>query len=211
MEHLLKGAQLIAAPPFLVRPTYKNFEELLAREIEGRDFFIESVHRRSSGVIVIAPHGGRIEPATDQIARRIAGHDFSFYVFRATKPQDNWRLHVSSHQFDEYRALRLVERHRVVVTVHGCRGLDRAVYIGGLDVELGERIGASLNRAGIKAATRGHSYPGRDASNICNRGVTRRGVQLELTRGLRLSQAVNRLVDAVRCVLHELPCWRGSA
>ena len=142
------------------------------------------VPRRSS-VAVIAPHGGGIEPGTSEVARALAGQDFALYCFEGLRQSGNDELHVTSHRFDDPLCLALAGQARTVVAVHGCAGAQRAVYAGGLDIHLKSRIIDSLQRAGFAAKTDAGDYAGCYISNICNRGTTGRGVQLELTLGLR--------------------------
>ena len=75
----------------------------------------------------------------------------------------------------------------MVVAVHGCAGAHRAIYVGGLDRDLRERLIAALRRAGFRAERANGDQAGCYASNICNRGSAGQGVQLEITRGLRLA------------------------
>ena len=77
---------------------YTCFKDLAAAEKRGEDYDFESRRKDASSVVVIAPHGGKIEPWTDKIADAIAGKDFSFYCFKALKSD---RLHIKSHLFDE--------------------------------------------------------------------------------------------------------------
>ena len=73
-----------------------------------------------------------------------------------------------------------------VLTVHGCDDEERLVYVGGLDRERMDGITASLRAAGFEV--REHHNPemqGVHARNICNRGRSGRGVQLEISAGLR--------------------------
>ena len=196
--------------------TYTSFAELTRRAREGRDFRRVVVRQRSS-VAVVALHGGGIEPGTSEMARALAGHDFALYCFEGLRPSGNDELHVTSHCFDDPLCLALVEQVRTVVAVHGCAGAQRAVYAGGLDIHLKSRIIDSLQRAGFTAKTDAGDYAGRYVSNICNRGTTGRGVQLELTLGLRRAMFADltwcgrarttavfeRFVQAVRGVVSE--------
>ena len=59
---------------------YGSFDELRRAERDGVDFRIR-VMRREASVAIIAPHGGRIEPGTSELAEAIAGDDFSLYCF----------------------------------------------------------------------------------------------------------------------------------
>ena len=179
---------------------YASFAELKAEEPAG-SFEISHQERLASQVIVIAPHGGKIEVHTSEIAREIAGRDFSYYSFAGCKRRDNRDLHITSHRFDEPTGLALVARHRWVLAVHGCSGDTPEVLLGGLDVGLKAELASLLAASGIEAGTEDHRYPGRDPQNICNRGSRARGVQLELTMPFRASGAVGRLIAAVRQVL----------
>ena len=58
---------------------YASFQELERGERRGV-YRVRSCLRRAT-IAVIAPHGGSIEPGTSEIARKIAGADFSIYAF----------------------------------------------------------------------------------------------------------------------------------
>ena len=165
---------------------YGSFDELRRGEREGIDFNIHVVRRRAS-VAIIAPHGGKIEPGTSEIAEAIAGDDCSLYGFEGAKPNDNFDLHITSANFDEPQCVELVSAHNQVITVHGLAGMRRQVVeVGGLDAVLRDAICKGLQDAGFAAevVTSG-ALAGLSPSNICNRGAQGRGVQLEITRGLR--------------------------
>ena len=184
---------------------YRTFAELEGNEVQGEDFVIH-VQRRPSDVAVIAPHGGLIETRTSVIASRIAGEDFNLYVFEGTRSGGNYAaLHLTSHRFDEPSCLDLLSTCGTVVAVHGCRGAEERVLLGGLDLDLKARIRAALQDAGIEVDTENHISRARAAKNICNRGRELRGVQLELTRGLRGSANESRVINVVRACLLEVP------
>lgn len=186
---------------------YSSFSEI--RNFESPDSFAISVDERvASGVIVLAPHGGRIEPHTSDIARRIAGDSFSCYVFEGRKPANNRDLHLTSHRFDEPTALALVARHRWVLAIHGFTAATPRVLLGGLDEALMGDLARHLAQAGIDAETANHPYPGREPRNICNRGSSGAGVQAELSMPFRTSpDAVDRFV----LVAHKLLAERSLA
>lgn len=167
---------------------YSNFAELAASESAGVDYQIR-VENRGKAVAIIAPHGGRIEPGTSEIAATIAGGALSFYAFEALRAAGKrGSLHITSARFDEPLALALVGEAQKVVAIHGRAdgGDPLTVGVGGLDLALRDKIAAALTTAGFAAAVivQG-SLAGRDPANICNRGVTGAGVQLELPRVLR--------------------------
>ncbi|MGA9599177.1 MAG: poly-gamma-glutamate hydrolase family protein [Methylocystis sp.] len=58
-----------------VRPTpdlYNSFAELAAAETEGVHYQIRVIERASK-IVVVAPHGGKIEPGSSETAALIAG------------------------------------------------------------------------------------------------------------------------------------------
>jgi phage replication-related protein YjqB (UPF0714/DUF867 family) len=170
---------------------YGNFAELSARERSGADYRIDAADR-GSRVAIIAPHGGKIEPGTSEIARSVAATEFNLYCFEGMKPADNKHLHVTSSRFDEPACLALVKDCDVVVAVHGCKdrddrqGNDCIVYLGGLDGDTQTKVGNELRRSGFDCGTHADSdLQGRHPRNICNRGARNMGVQLEISRTLR--------------------------
>jgi len=193
---------------------YRSFGELARREPKEGTYRIE-YRRGTSGIAVMAIHGGGIEPGTTEIAEAIAGRDHSFYSFTGIKSGGNWQLHVSSRCFDEPVGLYMAETARLVVTIHGCKGNRAAVYLGGRHLLLKKSISEALKAAEFSAGGN-PQFPGETLQNICNRGRLKRGVQLELTRALRnafffdLSYACGRsrqkppfarFVSAVRSIL----------
>jgi phage replication-related protein YjqB (UPF0714/DUF867 family) len=99
---------------------YPNYAALSANEREGIDYRICST-LRDSPVAIIAPHSGRIERRTSDIAAAIAGDSYALYCFEGTKPSGNSRLHMTSINFDEPRCPALIATCDVVVAVHGLR------------------------------------------------------------------------------------------
>jgi phage replication-related protein YjqB (UPF0714/DUF867 family) len=184
---------------------YTSFAELRGSEPKA-SFAIDVEARPESHVIVIAPHGGKIEVLTSEIAWRIAGSDFSYYSFTGARPDHNRDLHITSHRFDEPRAVALVAKHQWVVAIHGCRGDMPRVLLGGLDLELVEDVSARLTCRDIDAQTVGHPFEGKELGNICNRGATGRGLQIELTMPFREGERVDDLINGVR----EALMWRRA-
>jgi phage replication-related protein YjqB (UPF0714/DUF867 family) len=166
---------------------YSSFDALAQIELEGVDFQIR-LTCRPSPVVVIAPHGGAIEPGTSEIAVSIAADSFSVYCFEGLKPgRPHQDLHITSTRFDEPNGLGLVEARDVVLAVHGRKDDDDepSVWLGGRDETLRDAIGLALEQANFLARTRDHRLPGREPANICNRGRRKAGVQLEIPRTLR--------------------------
>ena len=187
------------------RDTYNNFEELRQTEKLNRDYRISSCNRGSAATI-LAPHGGRIEPKTSYIAEHIARNKFNCYCFEGIKPHNNRSLHITSHNFDEPQALELLARSRIVVAIHACRNKKALVYAGGRDRELISKIVRQLTVAGIPVADKDARYPGVNPKNICNRGTSGMGAQLEISRGLRDDMdKVKRLCTAVYTAISAMP------
>lgn len=182
--------------------SYRSFADLAGGQIRGKDYEIEVIRRRSSHVAIIAPHGGHIERSTSEIARAIAGDDFNLYLFEGIKSSGNYAaLHLSSHLFDEPECLALIAPCQFVVAIHGCNGNDEKVLLGGRDAALKDQLTKALATMGVAVETDGHRFPALDQNNICNRGRSLRGVQLELTTSLRGSPKETSVVSAVRSVL----------
>ena len=182
------------------------FGDLAQLYVEGVDYAVHVTHREKSEVAVVAPHGGRIEGRTSEIARLIAGEQHALYLFEGLRPTgDNFDcLHLGSHRFDEPRALDLISGCHTVVAVHGYAAIGPDVLLGGLDERLKREVAQALAKAGLTYLTDGHRFPGRDPRNICNRGRSGQGLQLELSSGMRKAGDWQALAAAVRGVLQSV-------
>ncbi|WP_188093232.1 poly-gamma-glutamate hydrolase family protein, partial [Sulfurovum riftiae] len=114
---------------------YDNFKELEKNELGN--YFIECIDR-GSNVTMLAPHGGRIEPRTDAIAKAIACQNFNYYGFIAERSKIEGRknMHITSHKFDEPKAIELIKKSEIVIAIHGCndrhskRDDKKEIFIG---------------------------------------------------------------------------------
>src|SRR5262245_13698072 len=130
---------------------YASFDELRRAEREGTDFRIRVI-RRVAAVAIIAPHGGKIEPGTSELAEAIAGNDYSLYCFEGLQKRPHGDLHITSANFSEPQCVELVAACDRVVAVHGRDGKQRqSVEVGGLDTGLRAGICRSLLEAGFSA------------------------------------------------------------
>jgi phage replication-related protein YjqB (UPF0714/DUF867 family) len=175
--------------------SYSSFKELADCEVEGQDYRIR-IELRDPRVLIMAPHGGRIEPATVEIGEAIAGTNYSFYAFEGLKKDGNRGLHIESHLFDEPRALKAVKKANVVITVHGqINQKEEFVMTGGLHIDLRSEMERQLEASGFLTRPPAEGLMGTDPQNICNRGKLRQGVQLEVSRKVRdlLRNDTNRL------------------
>ena len=185
---------------------YEDFAHLAQKERSGIDYRVR-VRRAQPTFAIMAPHGGSIEPGTSEIAEAIAAEKYSFYTLEGLKPPGtNGVLHITSTKFDEPMCFTVLGHSAVVVTLHGEEsgrsgddngdGSDysdggedsgdssKTVFVGGRDKTLMGRIEGKLRDAGFHIGTR-DDIPGEHPENICNRGTSGAGVQLELSYGLR--------------------------
>lgn len=179
---------------------YSSFEDL--KKAEPLAFRITHL-RRNSRVIVVAPHGGKIEPGTAELAQAIAGDEYDLYTFVGVLRSDNSRLHITSSAFDEPICVSALQRAEVAVGVHGCGGEVSRVCLGGLHVELIHACAASLRKIRLPVFETGHEFPGTNPENVCNRARGGRGLRLELSRDLRQLKHLHRIANAVREALAQ--------
>lgn len=198
--------------------TYATFAELEQNEKRNKDYAI--LYREAdSETAIMAIHGGGIEPGTIDIADVLAGSDHTFYGFKGIKPAGNKILHITSNRFDEPIGLQISKNATTVISIHGCRDSNEMVFIGGRNKALGQKIMAALRSAGFNAVI--SDVPGLrgiSPENICNRCKSGKGVQLEISRGLREKMFANlnrrsfrkkskvfyKFVRAIREALHRL-------
>ncbi|MDR3586249.1 MAG: poly-gamma-glutamate hydrolase family protein [Desulfosporosinus sp.] len=168
-----------------MRGFYSNFRELQLNEQEGQDYQI-TASRNWHRVLIIAPHGGKIEYYTSQIAKWIAGEEFAWYSFEGIINGDNRRLHITSHNFDEPIVLQALQEADTVVTIHGLKNsIEEFLMIGGLDSTFGTELRVALQHHGFIVKESKQGYRGERVTNICNRGCTGKGIQLEISFALR--------------------------
>jgi len=185
---------------------YRGYDDLSGRYLEGVDYAVHVVQPLRTGVAVIAPHGGGIEGGTSEAARLIAAADHGLYLFEGLrKSGDNFDcLHLTSRYFDEPRCLSLIAECDTVVAVHGYAAHGPDVLLGGRDERMKAELERGLAAHGLSCQANGHRYPGTDPLNVCNRGRSGQGVQLELSSTLRRSREYAALARAVRDVLGSM-------
>ena len=185
----------------MAQDRYSGFEELQRHETLNKDYTL-SIRNAGSRMTIMAPHGGKIEPRTSDLARQIAGENYNLYCFEGLKKKNNIRLHITSHRFDEPGAVKLAAKSETVIAVHACTGTAGLVHIGGLNKDLGSMIAGELQERGIGVSKDHPRFQGSNPANICNRGTSGMGVQLEVTRDLRDDlQKVKVIARAVRAAL----------
>ncbi|MDO8451348.1 MAG: poly-gamma-glutamate hydrolase family protein [bacterium] len=159
---------------------YKNFKELPAQKPGSFDYKIDFEDRGTDSV-VIGIHGGEIEPGTEEVVRAISGSDLSYYLFLGGERTQ----HITSTHFDEENCVNLVSKSKNVISIHGKKGVEEFVMVGGLDNDLVSKIEIALKAAGFTILPASNGIGGIEPNNICNKGSSGKGLQLELSRGLR--------------------------
>ena len=111
------------------------------------------VRRARPAFAIVAPHGGGIEPGTSEIADAVAGTGASPSTrSKGLKTTGNGDLHITSTRFDEPMCLTAARsRLQVVLTLHGEHSEEdgEGVFLGGLDMVLGERIRTGVDTEGV--------------------------------------------------------------
>ena len=175
-----------------------SYAEILQRgHVPGRDFRVAFGDSKIELCLLVAPHGGGIEPGSSEILRAVveiggwAWYEFAGFLRTGNKEA----LHISSTSFDEPTLKSMLPQAGFVVAVHGAsESREPIVYVGG-QWKLGrktvtESINAAFGEHGIKATDAVESVDaahlrGLDDSNITNLGRRAEGVQLEFSRGAR--------------------------
>ena len=172
---------------------YDNFKELAENEVGN--YTIECIDR-GADTTIMAPHGGKIEQKTDEITKLIADDSFNYYSFIGQKNKNNRHLHITSHKFNEPKAVELVRKSNIVITIHGCKNEhskkddSKEIFIGGLDKDLMRKLKKALEDASLPVCSDTcNNFPshfkGENPVNICNKGTTQKGIQFELTESFR--------------------------
>jgi phage replication-related protein YjqB (UPF0714/DUF867 family) len=109
-------------------------------------------------ILVVVPHGGKIEPRTSEIGERIAQRlGASLYIFKASEKEKDLKLRetwcTGGHPFHItstcLRAPHLMEmlKDAVCIAVHGMAEESECTAVGGLNSELQQAIIGKLKDA----------------------------------------------------------------
>lgn len=165
---------------------YKNFKKLKSNEVENNDYTI-NLEKLDSRILLMAIHGGGIEPGTTELIEGIAKeNNYSYYSFNGIKQAGNQSMHITSTNFDEPQAINLVENSLVTLSFHGYEEREKKhTYLGGLDTELAEKIANQLKEAGFSVSDAPKELSGKEKDNITNKNKRGKGVQLEISTAQR--------------------------
>ncbi|KAA6482420.1 poly-gamma-glutamate hydrolase family protein [Bacillus swezeyi] len=165
---------------------YTSFEELKNNE-DPSDYRI-ATKQAGSQMLIMAIHGGGIEPGTSEIANELS-QSYSMYLFEGLKPSGNADLHITSTRFDEPIALDMAASHEYIMSLHGYYGEDRDIKVGGTDRVKINRLVQELKQSGFPAEMlkTDDKYAGTHPDNIANKSVSGLSIQLEMSTGFRKS------------------------
>ena len=150
---------------------------------------------KNTGLLIMAPHGGEVEPPTDlqaeRLAKQLAGKPVSTWRCKAYHPRGGKaafeRWHITSTDISEasYPLLAKVasRKFEYALSFHGMT--DDRILIGGaaptrLRTEIRDAIRLAINdpKTPVDLALPGDANGGKDPKNIVNRYTTA-GVQIE--------------------------------
>jgi phage replication-related protein YjqB (UPF0714/DUF867 family) len=168
-----------------------NYREVLDRGfVPGRDLRIAFGDGNIARCLLVAPHGGGIEPGTSEILRAVvelggwAWYEFAGFLRKGNKES----LRIASTSFDEPTLLTLLPQTDFVVTFHGAGGTsDQITTLNGSweagRAALAAAINATAAVHGVRAANT--AGPSMETADIINRGKRAQGIRLEFSRAAR--------------------------
>jgi phage replication-related protein YjqB (UPF0714/DUF867 family) len=179
---------------------HERFDDTLARTDE------------TPKTVILAPHGGGIEPGTSELCLAVAGYHpanlpqippagvtYDYWMFEGVREDDNRQLHVTSTGCDDDMAVSLCAGSLNALALHGFSPKppdfsedEQVVLVGGAILDstpnpLRDYLLAGLCDAHFDArAPLGHGeLDGNASCNIVNRTMLGMGAQLELSTPLR--------------------------
>ena len=176
----------VGGPPRAPSATVLEYPSMTAlRKVEKSDAYALSWTITASPLIVVAPHGGGIEPGTSEIAAEVAGPAHTLCRFEGKLPTGNRRMHVTSEHWDVEECLILIRQRTHALSIHGAQGASPIVYIGGLDTTKIDQLTTALRAASFVVEPAPAGMNGKSPDNFVNKDADSQGVQLELTAALR--------------------------
>ncbi len=127
---------------------------------------------------IIDIHGGNIEPGTEEIAKNIAGDNLPIYINNSGK-------HIESTKFENSELEKFIMDKDIIVSIHGEKDVENSfAMIGGLDLDLKSKIESKL-KTNFEVKEPPEILNGNNSDNICNKGKSGKGIQIEISRKLR--------------------------
>ena len=179
-----------------------------ARRHRRHERFDDSLVRTTdiAKTVILAPHGGGIEPGTSELCLAVAGYHpanlpdtppagvtYDYWMLEGVRERGNAPLHVPSTGCDDGMAVSLCAGALNALSLHGFEPKPplpadkRLVLVGGGDEDLRLLLLRTLDAAGLPvedAAGRGE-LDGNSSLNIVNRTRRGKGAQLEVSKPLR--------------------------
>ena len=163
---------------------YRDMKELLRKEPDTSYEF--NIQKRESPVLIVTPHGGRIELFTSVIGNGLAGSNFSHFEFRGLLEKGSYeKLHVTSVNYNPPKLIPLNKESEITLSVHGLSGSEKVTYVGGRDVAGAQMVRQALEAEGFLVETPPSNYNGKHVKNFVNRNKRGKGIQLEIALGQR--------------------------
>jgi len=142
---------------------------------------------RNSDMIVVAPHGGKIEPRTEEIAGHLANElRWSCYCFCSGHSEDERggtgnqdEHHIESKQIWPPQLGNLLTDSEIAVSIHGCTDDYDVIQIGGHNKVKISDLANTLTKMGFKAEEGTGNLAANSSVNFINK-LKRHGVQIEL-------------------------------
>ena len=122
---------------------YGSFADLAASEDPSA--YKITANDVGSDTTILAIHGGGIERGTSELVEALGGYGkYNTYLFEGVKPTENGSLFIKAINFDEPKAVDLVQKSDYTVSVIGAAGDDQVTYVGGQNKFLAELISLIL-------------------------------------------------------------------
>ena len=157
---------------------YNSVSQIRAEYEEDIDFFVQ-YKKNNSPVSVFAIHGGDIEGGTSELARTVAGDDYSYYMFEAYGKNAR-KFHITASKFDDVPALEIAAASRLGLAMHVQKGNNLSICVGGGNLEAAKMMADMLVSEGYPVEFPCVRLPGKSPKNIVNR-TRLGGVQFEFT------------------------------
>lgn len=87
--------------------------------------------------------------------------------------------------YDEPKLIKMLEKSKETISIHGSSGDDPIVYIGGKDTKMSKSIAKALRKKDFTVKESPKELNAQSDDNFVNKNDTDSGVQLELTTAQR--------------------------